>query len=68
MKWYNFKNGFGFVTRNDNNQDIFVHRSGIQNSQPGLDDGEQVEFDVLQGKFNTKPINNFNKINFFIFR
>jgi len=52
VKWYNFKNGFGFVTRNDNNQDIFVHRSGIQhlnsNSQPGLDDGEPVEFDIVQ--------------------
>lgn len=51
VKWYNFKNGFGFVTSNDNNQDIFVHRSGIQsfnNSQPGLDDGEPVEFDIYQ--------------------
>lgn len=51
VKWYNFKNGFGFVTRNDNNQDIFVHRSGIQSrnsSQPGLDDGEPIEFDLYQ--------------------
>ena len=57
MKWYNFKNGFGFVTRSDTNQDIFVHRSGIQvlnNSQPGLDDGEPVEFDILQGKLFNK--------------
>lgn len=40
-------------SRSDNNQDIFVHRSGIQASdasQPSLDDGEQVEFDVYQGK------------------
>jgi cold shock CspA family protein len=49
VKWYNFKNGFGFVTRNDNHQDIFVHRSGIiSNSLPGLDDGEPVQFDVYQ--------------------
>lgn len=51
VKWYNFKNGFGFITRNDNNQDIFVHRSGIQafnNSHPGLDDGEPVVFDLYQ--------------------
>lgn len=51
VKWYNFKNGFGFVTRSDNNQDIFVHRSGIQafnNSQPSLDDNEPVEFDLYQ--------------------
>lgn len=48
VKWYNFKNGFGFVTRNDTHQDIFVHRSGILNNAPGLDDGEPVEFDVYQ--------------------
>jgi len=51
VKWYNFKNGFGFVTRTDTNQDIFVHKSGIlsfNNSSPSLDDGEQVEFDVYQ--------------------
>lgn len=51
VKWYNFKNGFGFVTRSDTNQDIFVHKSGIQslnNNNPSLDDGEPVEFDVYQ--------------------
>lgn len=50
-KWYNFKNGFGFVTRTDTNQDIFVHKSGIQGtskSMPSLDDGEPVEFDVIE--------------------
>jgi len=51
VKWYNFKNGFGFVTRNDNNQDIFVHKSGIQhlnNAPLSLDDSEPVEFDIVQ--------------------
>lgn len=49
VKWYNFKNGFGFITRSDNNQDVFVHRSGIQanNGMSGLDDGEPVEFNLF---------------------
>ncbi|CAF0712997.1 unnamed protein product [Brachionus calyciflorus] len=50
-KWYNFKNGFGFVTRTDTNQDIFVHKTGIQGTNraiPSLDDGEPVEFDIIQ--------------------
>jgi len=50
VKWYNYKNGYGFITRNDNNQDVFVHRSGIQsnnNAMTGLDDGEPVEFNIF---------------------
>jgi len=48
VKWYNYKNGFGFIVRNDNKQDIFVHNSGLQYHKMGLDDGEPVEFDVLK--------------------
>jgi cold shock CspA family protein len=48
VKWYNYKNGFGFIVRNDNKQDIFVHNSGLQYHKIGLDDGEPVEFDVLK--------------------
>lgn len=50
VKWYNFKNGFGFITRNDTSEDVFVHKSGIQslnNGLPSLDDGEPVEFDLF---------------------
>jgi len=51
VKWYNFKNGFGFITRSDNNQDVFVHRSGIQSfgqQTASLDDTEPVEFNIFQ--------------------
>lgn len=59
-KWYNYKNGFGFVTRSDTNQDIFVHKSGIQATNKAvasLDDSEAVEFDVIQDSNKLLAIN-----------
>jgi cold shock CspA family protein len=54
-KWFNYLRGFGYVTRYDNRQDLYVNRSAIQRVQqngvmPSLDEGEAVEFDVCQGK------------------
>ena len=39
--------------RDDNGQDIFIHKSGIQDvkgAKYGLDDSEVVEFEVYQGE------------------
>ena len=52
MKSFNIKNGYGFVTRRDTLQDVFVHQFGIlQNNpdklKPSLDNGERVQFDVV---------------------
>jgi len=45
------KKGFGFICRNDNNQDVFVHQSSIIKKNPrhyhrSLDDNEEVEFEI----------------------
>lgn len=52
VKWFNAKNGYGFVTRNDNGEDVFVHFSGISRKNPhhtlkSLGDGETVEFNII---------------------
>ncbi len=48
VKWYNETKGFGFIETEDN-KDIFVHRSGLTSPYGGLEEGQEVVFDIKQG-------------------
>jgi len=51
VKWFDSKKGFGFITRDDNGQDIFVHFSAIQGSGfRNLEEGQKVRFEIVQDK------------------
>lgn len=51
VKWFNNDKGFGFITPEDGSKDLFVHHSAIQGTgYKSLDEGERVEFDVVQGQ------------------
>lgn len=48
VKWFNEKKGYGFIKRDSNGRDIFVHYSAIQaNGYKSLREGERVEFNVI---------------------
>jgi cold shock protein len=49
VKWFNGAKGYGFIQRSTG-EDVFVHFSAIQeNGYRTLNEGETVEFDLLQG-------------------
>ena len=49
VKWFNNAKGYGFLGR-ENGPDVFVHYSSIQlDGYKTLKEGDQVEFDVIQG-------------------
>jgi CspA family cold shock protein len=62
VKWFDAAKGFGFVKPDDGGEDVFVHYSEVQTEgYKTLDAGQQVEFDVGQGKkgpqaTNVRPI------------
>jgi CspA family cold shock protein len=50
VKWFNEAKGFGFLTQQDNQEDVFVHFSAIQGEGfKTLAEGESVDFDVTRG-------------------
>lgn len=51
VKWFNDSKGFGFLTRDDGEKDVFVHYSAIQGDGfRSLTEGQRVEFEVVDGQ------------------
>ena len=47
VKWFNDAKGYGFIKREDNEKDVYVHFSAVQNSGlKYLKKGEQLTFEV----------------------
>ena len=50
VKWFNAENGFGFIESSEGT-DVFVHFSAINmDGYKTLDEGMEVEFDIVEGE------------------
>ncbi len=57
VKWFNEKKGFGFISR-DGGDDLFVHFSSIkQDGFKVLREGDEVEFEIAEGKKGLQAVN-----------
>lgn len=51
VKWFNEQKGFGFITPDDGDKDLFVHYSNITgDGYKSLQDGQAVEYDAAEGR------------------
>jgi CspA family cold shock protein len=50
VKWFNNAKGFGFITREQEDGDVFVHfRSILGEGYRTLNEGQAVEFTLVEG-------------------
>jgi cold shock protein len=51
VKWFNVQKGFGFITRDDNGQDLFVRVSALEQAGiTSISEGQPVVVDVVEGR------------------
>ena len=50
VKWFNNAKGYGFVTPDESDQDVFIHFSSIDmDGYKTLKEGQRVEFEMEEG-------------------
>ncbi|MET0093340.1 MAG: cold shock domain-containing protein CspD [Sedimenticola sp.] len=50
VKWFNNAKGYGFVTPDEGDQDIFIHFSAIvMDGYKTLKEGQKVQFELQEG-------------------
>jgi CspA family cold shock protein len=58
VKWFSDEKGFGFITPDDNSQDLFVHHTAIvADGYRSLAEGSKVSYDSEPGNKGPKAVN-----------
>ena len=51
VKWFNAEKGYGFITRDNDEEDLFVHISAVERSGlTALSEGDRVVVDIAEGR------------------
>ena len=47
IKWFNPKKGYGFIDQDDDDKDMFIHITALQQANiSGLNEGDKISYDV----------------------
>ena len=58
VKWFNENKGFGFITVDGQEKDVFIHHSAItMQGFRTLNEGQRVSFDIEQGPKGPSAVN-----------
>ena len=58
VKWFSSKKGYGFITPDDGESDVFVHYTALESSGVNtLTEGKQVNFEVAKNKGRFSAVN-----------
>ena len=58
IKWFNSKKGYGFVTEDETNKDIFLHVSALEESKLRvLKEEQKIKFDIKEEQNKLQAIN-----------
>ncbi|RZK48876.1 MAG: cold shock domain-containing protein [Pedobacter sp.] len=56
VKWFNVEKGYGFLIYDDN-KEIFVHFKDVEGGINGIKEGDEVSFEVTEGKKGLQAVN-----------
>ena len=58
VKWFNSNKGYGFITEDKTNKDIFLHVSALEDSKLRiLKEEQKIKFDIKEEKNKLQAIN-----------
>ena len=58
VKWFSAKKGYGFITEDEKDRDIFLHVSELENSKLRvLKEDQALKFDIKEDKEKLQAIN-----------
>ena len=58
VKWFNSKKGYGFITDDETNKDIFLHVTSLEESKLRvLKEEQKIKYDIKEEKNKLQAIN-----------
>ena len=57
VKWFNTTKGYGFIDREDNEKDVFVHSSAAKAANLELNEGDELTFEITETQKGNSAVN-----------